>query len=88
MKKLLLKRIGYLMILALVGCGVKGDPQPPSQPPMIGHGEPNYTKNHPKLKLKSESRPDSLRLNENQSGFGQNKTAETISNDFVDKNQQ
>lgn len=25
-----------------IGCGVKGDPVPPSRPPELGHGRPNF----------------------------------------------
>ncbi len=37
----------FLIILAAInllglGCGVKGDPQPPLEPPFIGRGEPTY----------------------------------------------
>jgi hypothetical protein len=29
--------------LALAGCGVKGKPQPPLEPPLIGRGEPVFS---------------------------------------------
>ncbi len=34
--------IGLTLLLLIIGCGVKGDPQPPLEPPYIGRGEPMY----------------------------------------------
>lgn len=31
-----------VVVLALAGCGVKGRPLPPLQPPPLGTGEPTY----------------------------------------------
>jgi hypothetical protein len=30
------------IILAMVGCGVKGPPRPPNTPPELGRGEPSF----------------------------------------------
>jgi hypothetical protein len=36
--------IATLVLFALCGCGVKGNPQPPLQSPVLGRGEPNFSK--------------------------------------------
>jgi len=60
MKKNLL---GTLFILisftSLEGCGVKGKPQPPLTAPVLGRGEPNFSKATEKVKLKQKPKaPD------------------------------
>lgn len=30
------------MLSALLGCGVRGDPIPPTEPPSLGRGQPMY----------------------------------------------
>ena len=32
-------------------CGVRGRPSPPETPPVLGHGEPSYSKATEKVKL-------------------------------------
>lgn len=32
----------FLVLLAVVSCGVKGDPQPPLKPPHLGRGKPTF----------------------------------------------
>ena len=32
----------FLISMALVGCGVKGDPKPPLTPAALGHGQPSF----------------------------------------------
>ena len=34
----------FFILICLVGCGVKGDPLPPEQPPRLGRGYPTYSK--------------------------------------------
>lgn len=36
----------------LAGCGVKGDPVPPTKPPQLGRGQPTYRRATEKIKLK------------------------------------
>ena len=38
MNKLLIS----LFVLITTGCGVRGDPVPPEQPPVLGRGQPTY----------------------------------------------
>lgn len=33
-----------ICLFVLTGCGVKGDPLPPEQPPRLGRGYPTYSK--------------------------------------------
>ncbi len=51
------KRLIFLILPALVSCGVKGKPQPPLEPPVLGRGEYMPTKkpqqSNPKKKFKS-----------------------------------
>lgn len=39
-------------IFALAACGVKGNPQPPQQAPVLGRGEPNFSKATESVKIK------------------------------------
>lgn len=32
----------FLVFIGMVGCGVRGDPVPPTQPPTLGRGQPMY----------------------------------------------
>jgi len=32
----------FFSVYSLMGCGVRGRPQPPLQPPEIGRGQPNF----------------------------------------------
>lgn len=31
-----------LSMIGIIGCGVKGDPKPPTKPPHLGRGEPTF----------------------------------------------
>lgn len=48
---------GTLLILVFVlsGCGVKGKPLPPTTTPVLGRGEPNFSKATENVKLKKKS---------------------------------
>jgi hypothetical protein len=50
-------KIFLLSVWALTGCGVKGNPQPPLTAPVLGRGEPNYSKATEKVKLKKKTPP-------------------------------
>ncbi len=39
-----------------LGCGVRGDPLPPAEPPVLGHGTPDFPKLENKLKNKKDSK--------------------------------
>lgn len=41
--------------VGLVGCGVKGKPLPPLTPPVLGRGEPNYSKATQDVKIRKQS---------------------------------
>lgn len=41
----------------VIGCGVKGDPQPPLTPPLLGRGEPSFSKATESLKIKKKNKP-------------------------------
>lgn len=55
----MIKFICALLILITSGCGVKGRPQPPLTPPMIGRGEPNLPKATEKVRLPKKKNPKS-----------------------------
>jgi hypothetical protein len=40
----MMKFLIFFPILASFGCGVKGKPLPPFSPPVLGRGEPSYSK--------------------------------------------
>jgi len=42
-------------VFELVGCGVKGKPLPPLTPPVLGRGEPNYSKATEDVKIRKAS---------------------------------
>ena len=55
MKKL---PISMAILMALLSaCGVKGKPLPPTTPPVLGRGEPNFSKATENLKLKKKKNP-------------------------------
>lgn len=37
-------------------CGVKGNPQPPQEPPLLGHGELNFSKATEGVKVKKKAK--------------------------------
>lgn len=39
-----MRSIIFVALLALCGCGVKGDPVPPGTPAELGRGQPTYKK--------------------------------------------
>lgn len=53
-----LRLLSHMLLLLIscifVGCGVKGDPQPPLSPAVLGHGEPTYHKATEKIKIKKK----------------------------------
>lgn len=57
-----------LQILSLCGCGVKGKPEPPLSPPLLGHGKQSYLKSSQKIQIKSKTK------NNNQSEEDWNET--------------
>ncbi len=50
---------GFLILFSLFisACGVKGQPQPPLTAPVLGRGEPSYSKATEKVKLKKNPLP-------------------------------
>jgi hypothetical protein len=50
-------RIFLLILLGLCSCGVKGNPQPPLAPPVLGRGEPSYSRATEGVKLKKKKAP-------------------------------
>ncbi len=40
-----------VLIMPVIGCGVKGDPIPPEKPPLLGRGQPAYKKATEEFKL-------------------------------------
>lgn len=44
----------FLTVFYLSACGVKGKPQPPLTAPVLGRGEPNFSKATEKVKLKKK----------------------------------
>ena len=54
------------LVLALpflfAACGVKGNPQPPMEPPVLGRGEPNFSKATEDLKIKKLKKKKSEEL--------------------------
>lgn len=57
MKRIFIGISLFLIILGLGACGVKGKPQPPLTAPVLGRGEPNYSKATEKVKLKKKPIP-------------------------------
>ncbi len=56
MRKILLLT-SVLMSAGMVACGVKGKPQPPLTAPVLGRGEPSFSKATENLKLKKKTNP-------------------------------
>lgn len=58
MRKVLISNLVVFAMLGLLSsCGVKGKPLPPTTPPVLGRGEPNFSKATGKLKLKKKKNP-------------------------------
>ena len=50
--KILLKSsILFLLVIASVNCGVKGDPLPPEKPPILGRGQPSFNRAAEEIEL-------------------------------------
>jgi len=47
----------FIVSFMMSACGVKGKPQPPLTAPVLGRGEPNYSKATEKVKLKKKPIP-------------------------------
>jgi hypothetical protein len=47
----------FSSLLLLSACGVKGKPQPPLTAPVLGRGEPNFSKATESVKLKKKTPP-------------------------------
>jgi hypothetical protein len=43
--------------LALLRCGVKGDPLPPEQPPEMGRGRPTFKRAFDEIRVESDPAP-------------------------------
>jgi hypothetical protein len=52
------KIILLLSVLAQIGCGVRGRPQPPLTPAQIGRGQPTFTRDSEDLAFPSVPSPD------------------------------
>lgn len=49
---MLIKTLLFLVLSGFfLSCGVKGKPQPPLDPPLLGRGEPSYSKATQGLKI-------------------------------------
>lgn len=46
-----------ITIIGFCGCGVKGKPQPPLTPPVIGHGKQNYPKSSKQIQIQNKKKP-------------------------------
>lgn len=46
-----MKAFVLLTVFIFCGCGVKGRPMPPTDPPVLGRGEPSYSKATQSLKI-------------------------------------
>lgn len=55
-KEILAKLLIGLAFFSYAGCGVKGKPEPPLTTPVLGRGEPNFSKATEKVKLKKRPR--------------------------------
>jgi len=54
-------KYGLLLLLVgvcILGCGVKGDPLPPENPPVIGRGYPTFRKATERLQIRTEPTED------------------------------
>lgn len=51
------------------GCGVKGKPLAPLTPPLLGRGEPNFSKATEKLKIQKNKKTGSLSGNKVSDDF-------------------
>lgn len=49
--------ISVFFVFLTSACGVKGDPQPPLTPPLLGRGEPSFSKATEALKIKKKNKP-------------------------------
>jgi predicted small lipoprotein YifL len=48
----------FYLLMSIVGCGVKGNPLPPLEPPQIGRGKPAFVKDSKKDELKTEKKSE------------------------------
>ncbi|OQW47787.1 MAG: hypothetical protein A4S09_14620 [Proteobacteria bacterium SG_bin7] len=55
------KLIFAITFLFSVGCGVKGDPQPPSEMPSLGKGKPTFDKASKELIEKEKAREEKIK---------------------------
>ncbi len=46
--------LSFILGMMSVGCGVKGKPQPPLDPPLLGRGEPVFTEATQDIHLKKK----------------------------------
>lgn len=44
-----------IVVIAAIGCGVKGDPVPPEKAPELGRGQPSYQKATRGIRVRPES---------------------------------
>lgn len=54
MKTLQLFSLNLIFFLSVAACGVKGKPQPPLEAPVLGRGEPNFSKATENVKLRKK----------------------------------
>lgn len=52
-----MKSLISILMFGLCACGVKGKPMPPLTAPVLGRGEPNYSKATENVKIKKKSIP-------------------------------
>ncbi len=45
-----------MLVLGISGCGVKGKPQPPLTPPILGRGEPSFSKATETIKVPKKAK--------------------------------
>ena len=46
----------FTIVFVFTACGVKGDPQPPLQPPQLGRGKPTFKKAAESVKIKKRKK--------------------------------
>ena len=68
-----MKKILFITTLALVGCGVKGDPVPPNREAYIGRGRPTYKGATEKIKVQQQIPTELDRSEEDEKEKQENK---------------
>ncbi len=56
----MIRGLSLIGVIFVCGCGVKGDPQPPSTSPVLGRGKPTYDKAARELMQKEKSEKEDV----------------------------